>query len=462
MRHLFLWALLFAVYATALGTDAVRGESYSGDEARLLLTAASLAADRDADISDEHADLDRASHMPAEVTLHGRLMDGRVHDPQGVGLPALVAPAHMLGGPRAVELLLAAVMALAFTVAGALARVVVPDPWATRGVAVVGLSPPAVASATAIGADGVAALLLAVAVLFASRTREEARVPTAAACALALAGLPWLSPAYVVAGLPVAAMLIHWTLRQRRRLAALVAVEVLSTSLIAYVTVNGVLYGGLTPLAADVGNVLSPDLPALSGYVERIPRLAALWLDRDVGIARWAPILVLSLYGVWLLWRSHRDSLSRALPARREAEAVAALAVAACAGQVVIATLLTADFYATFPGRHLMAVAPLAAVLVAWASRHLPRLSFVLAALTVLTTAWLLVQLRTGAIPAWSPPVSSAPWGPLERLLPSYATGSAWVDALNLILAAVLLIVVATQWRAARLWRDSAEAPRRV
>jgi hypothetical protein len=462
MRYLLLWAVLFAVYASALGIDAVGDSDYSGGEARLLMTAASLADDGDVDISDEHAELNRSAYMPVDVPLHGQLVDGRVHDPQGVGLPALVAPAYRFAGPRGVELMLAAVMALAFTVAAALARVVVPDPWATRGVAVVGLSPPAVAHATAITPDAAAALCLTVAVLFAAHTREDARVPSAAASALALAALPWLSPEYVIPALPVAAMLVHWTLRQRRRVAALLAVEIISTSLIAYTALNHALYGGMTPLAADVEHLLLPDLTALGVYVERAPRIAALWLDRDVGIVRWAPVTVLSLFGVWLLWRSHRDSLSRALPARREAEAVAALAVAACTGQLVVATLASADFYETFPGRHLLAVAPLAAVLVAWASRHLPRVAVVLGALTLLATAWMLVQLRTGTIGAWSPPASSVPWGPLERLLPSYASGSAWADALTVILAAMVLIVVATQWRAAHVWRNSADAPRQV
>ena len=463
MRYLLLWAVLFAVYASAIGIDTVGDSDYSSEEARVLLTAASLADDRDADISDEYADLDQLPHMPTDVVLQGRLMDGRVHDPQGVGLPAVVAPAYMLGGPRAVETLLAGVMALAFAVGLALARIVVPDPWATRSVAVVGISPPAVAHATSIGPDAAAALLLAVAVFFAARTREDARVGPAAASALALAGLPWLSPEYVVAGLPVAAMLIHWALRQHRRLAALVAVEVLSTSLLAYAALNGVLYGGLTPWAADVEHLLSPHVSTLDGYVERIPRIAALWLDRDVGIARWAPMIVLSLFGVWLLWRSHRESLSRALPERRAAEAVGALAAAACAGPLVVAALLSTDLYTTFPGRHLVAVAPLAAVLVAWASRHLPRLALVLGTMTVLATAWLLLKLRTGGVAAaWSPPASSVPWGPLERLLPSYAAGSTWADALSLILAAVLLVIVSIEWRAARLWRQPADPPRPV
>ena len=462
MRHLVLWVVLFAAYVSALGIDAIGGSEYSGGEARLLLTTASLAADRDADISDEHAEPDLSEHIPADLTLYGRLRDGRVHDPQGVGLPALLAPAYLAGGPRTVELVLAALTALAFTVAAGLARIVVPDPWATRGVAVVGLSPPAVAHATAIHPDAAAALLLAVAVLFAARTREEARVPAAAASALALAGLPWLGPEYAVAGLPVAAMLVHWTLRQHRRMATLVAVEIISTSVIAYTALNNLLYGGLTPLAADVERVLSPEVATVGGYLERVPRIAALWLDRDVGLARWAPILVLSIFGVWLLWRSHRDGPSRALPARREAEAVAALAVAVGSVQLVIAALLSPGLHETFPGRHLLAVAPLAAVLVAWAARHLPRIALVLGALTVGTTVWLVIQLRLGSIGAWSPPVSSAPWGPLERLLPSYAGASVWADAVSLGLAAVVMTVLAMQWRAARQWRQSADVPRRV
>lgn len=463
MRHLLVWAVVFAVYAATVGLYAVEGSEYAVEEAHHLLTAESLVSDGDVDVSDQLPGAGLPDGLPADLEVHGRLMDGRIHDPHGAGFPLAIAPALAVGGVLGVELLLAAVMALAFTVAGALARIVVPEPWATRGVLVIALSPPVVAHATAVEPDGLAGLLLTVAILCAARAREDARIPWVAGAALALAALPWLGPEYMLAGAVVAGLLANWTLRQHRRLAALVAFEIVSTSLIAYTTVNEGLYGGLTPLATDVEHRILPDVSSFDGLLDRAPRLVSLWLDRDFGLIRWAPVLALAVFGVWLLWRSRRDALARMLPERREAESAAGLALAVGACLLLVAAVFgsgaTGD---SFPGRHLVAAMPPAAVLVAWASRHLPRTALVLSALTALTTAWLLISLRVGADDAWGPPTSNVPWGPLERLLPSYEPPTVWAEALTLVLAAALLVVVAVEWRATRLWRGTADTPRRV
>ena len=58
-----------------------------------------------------------------------------------------------------------AMLALAFVLAAALARRMVPEPWATVGVGLVGLSPPAVAASTTITPGTAAAVLLAGAAL---------------------------------------------------------------------------------------------------------------------------------------------------------------------------------------------------------------------------------------------------------------------------------------------------------
>ncbi|MGI8622579.1 MAG: hypothetical protein ACR2NB_03615, partial [Solirubrobacteraceae bacterium] len=55
--------------------------------------------------------------------------------------PTLLEGLRDAAGMRAVELVLAAAMALAFGLGAALARRWVPDPWATRGVLAVALSP---------------------------------------------------------------------------------------------------------------------------------------------------------------------------------------------------------------------------------------------------------------------------------------------------------------------------------
>jgi hypothetical protein len=56
---------------------------------------------------------------------------------------------------------------------------------------------------------------------------------------------------------------------------------------------------------------------SLGDYAGRAPRLAALWLDRDVGLVRWAPVLLLVLFSVWLLWRARSQHLARVCGARR-------------------------------------------------------------------------------------------------------------------------------------------------
>lgn len=463
MRHLLVWTVLFAVYAATIGLHAVQGSEYAVEEAHHLLTAESLVSDGDVDLSDDLPGAGRLDGLPADLEIHGQLMDGRIHDPHGAGFPLIIAPALAIAGVIGVELLLAAVMALSFVVAAALARVVVPEPWATRGVLAVALSPPVVVHASAVEPDGMAGLLLILAIFGAVRAREDARIPWVAAAGLALAALPWLGPEYLLPGALVSGLLMHWTLRQHRRLAALVAFEIVSTSLIAYTAVNEGLYGGLTPLAADVGHDIAPGFLPPDALLDRAPRLVSLWLDRDYGLIRWAPVLALAVYGIWLLWRSRRDALARMLPERREAESTAGLALGVGACLLLVAAVFgsgaTGD---RFPGRHLVAAMPGAAILIAWASRHLPRTALALSALTVLTTAWLLVSLRIGADDAWGAPTSSVPWGPLERLLPSYEPLTLWAGALTLVLAAALLVVVTVEWRAARLWRGTADSSRRV
>jgi hypothetical protein len=461
MRFVLLWLVLFAVYVSTLGTHAVGGSEYGDAEPHHLLAAASVVSDGDLNLADEHAERAYSRFYPYALEVHGHEGVTGLHPRYGVGLPLLIAPAYRVAGARGVEIFLAAVAALGFVVALALARLVVPEPWATRGVAVVGLSPPAVAYGAAVYPELVAGALLATAILLAVRAREDARIPPVMGSGLALAALPWLGAAYVVVAVPVAAALLHWTLRQRRHLAALIAAEVVSGSLIAYVTVNEALYGALVPPSTPGADPSQGGADLADRYLERLPRLAALWLDRDHGIVRWAPVLALVAVGGWLLWRSKRDRISFAWPARREAEAVAAMALAVCGTQLLVATLVTPTMSGSwFPGRHMAAALPVAAILVAWALRHAPRVGFALAALTVLATTWLLVDLRTGSPDTWAAPDTAAPWGPLERFLPAWGTGSVWADAVSMILVAALVVLATVEWRAAGTWRAARAAAR--
>ena len=138
-------------------------------------------------------------------------MLGRLREPQGVGMPLAIYPAYALGGPRLVELMIAALTALAFVLAAALARRIVPEPWASGAVLVAGLSPPALAAATTVSPEPIGAALIAGASVCAVRVRERARLRHAYAGAVLLALLVWLDPALAVAGLPAAVCLVRWT-----------------------------------------------------------------------------------------------------------------------------------------------------------------------------------------------------------------------------------------------------------
>jgi hypothetical protein len=459
VRFVGLWILLVAVYASTLGIPAVPGLDYAGTEPHHLLAAESLVSDRDVNLADEYAERSYASWYPRTLRTDGREVGGRLVEPHGVGFAVLIAPAYALGGARAVQWEMLFALAFAFVLGAALARRLVPEPWATIGVGLAGLSPPALAASTTITPGVPAAALLAGAALCALAVRENPRRRYVLVGALCLAGLPWLGWTFVAPGAVVAWALVVWTLRERRRFAALVAGEALAASLVFYATVNDRFYGGITPRSA--GSSALPDLPL--GYVERIPRLAALWLDRDVGLLRWAPFLGLLFFAAWLLYRSRRDQLARVATARREAEAAAELLLAIVATHlVVVALLATGDLRgAAFPGVALVAVFPAIGALSAWGLRHVPRLvGAVLALATLGASAWLLIADRRGSLDGWLDVHTSAPWGPLVNVFPDF-TGAAWYPAL---LCAVLGCGAGVLWwrerRAAGEFRRAAAASR--
>ena len=459
MRFAGLWILLVAVYAATLGIPAQAGMDYAGAEPHHLLAAESIVSDRDFDLTDEYADRAYASWYPRELRTDGQVVGGRLREPHGLGFAVLIAPAYALGGARAVQGQMIVLLALAFVLAAALARRMVPEPYATLGAGLVGLSPPALAASTAVTPGVPAAVLLAGAALCALAVRERPRLRYVFGGALLLAGLPWLGWTFVIPGVVVAWALVTWTLRERRRLAALVAGEALAASLVFYATINDRFYGGLTPRAAGLAGL--PEFPL--GYVERLPRLAGLWLDRDVGLLRWAPLLALVFFAGWLLYRSRRDQLARVAPARREAEACAGLLLGITGAQLAVAALLTTGSLrgATFPGVPLVAALPAVAALTAWALRHIPRpLAALLALFSLGASTWLVLAERSGHLEGWLEVDTSAPWGPPVHVFPNFTGEVYWPAILCTLLAAGAAFLWWRERRAAGAWRRAAAASR--
>ena len=304
-----------------------------------------------------------------------------------------------------------------------------------------------------------AAVLLAGAALCALAVRERPRLRYVFGGALLLAGLPWLGWTFVAPGLVVAWALVTWTLRERRRLAALAAGEALAASLVFYATLNDRFYGGLTPRAAGITGL--PEFPL--GYVERVPRIAGLWLDRDVGLLRWAPLLALVFFATWLLYRSRRDQLARVASARREAEACAGLLLGIAGAQLLVAALLSTGGLRgnSFPGVPLVAALPALAALSAWGLRHVPRpLAVLLALFTLGASTWLVLAERSGSLNGWLAVDTSAPWGPPVNVFPNFTGDPFWPAGLCALIAAGAAFLWWREKRAAGEWRRAAAASR--
>lgn len=448
-RAAVLWLVLFAAYAATIGLPAFGSSQFGGDEPHYLLTAESIVSDRDLDLRDEYATKAYRDWYPYLLQRHGRLTNGQANEPHGAGFALLIAPAYAVGGPLAVQLLLAAIAALAFVLAAALARWVVPEPWASGAALACGLSPPALASATAVSPELAAGALLAGAALLALKVRELPRIRWVASAALALGSLPWLGLQFAVAGLVVALAMFRWLRRRARGFAMLVEVEVLLFSGVMFVTINDQLFGGFTPAAAAIPGDRLGDLDA-ADYVDRAPRLVGLWLDRSYGVLRWAPVIALAFFALWLLWRSRRDHIARLLPERGAVEIAATLCALVCAAQVVVATFVAPTMFGFFfPGRYLLAGLPLAVALVAWGLRQAPRTGGVLAAVTLATSVWWYAELRLdgGGIVG---PSSRAPLGPLDDALPLFGTSSAGATAALVGAGAALVALLGWEWHSRR------------
>ena len=395
-RTLLLFVGLFVAYALTVGLEADGVSRFAGDESHVLMAAQSLVEDGNFDVSDDLRDGSYREFQPAPVRAIGKQREGQLLEPTGVGLPLLIAPAFALGGATGASLFMAAIAALALCLAYRLALRVVPDPWALGATVAVGLSPPVLVHATSVLPELPAGACLAGALLLA--LRQEERVSRRESFVLfALLGLlPWLGVKYLPAGALVGYVAGRTLWRARRRLLSVGGTELAVFSLAFWVGVNQALYGGLSPYSVNPVGVDPSGVERLE-HLERAPRLLTLWVDPGLGLLRWAPVLALAFGGVFLLVRSQRSGLARALPGVLEAERAALLCAAVIGVQLLVAVFLAPTLAGgAFPPRHLICVLPLAVPLVAWALRHVPRLGAGLAAVTVALSLWLVLDTALG------------------------------------------------------------------
>jgi hypothetical protein len=383
--------VFFAAYAATLGLHLGAGERYSRDEAHVLLVAESITSDGDIDLRDEYATHAWTRWHGAPMRPSASLTNGRLVEPPGVGFGLLVAPAYALGGPVLVELFVAALIALGFVAAAALARVLAPEPWATRAALVGGLSPAVVGASTTIGPELVGGALLAVAAALALRVRVWPRLAPTFGAALLVAALPWLALKLVAPAAVVALSLWWWLRRRNRGISGFTALEVVLVSGVVYITVNDRLFGGLTPYAANGdANPLGP-----ASILDRVTRLAGVFVDPWSGVLLWAPFGALALVAVWLLVRSYRERLSLVAFDQVDVESSALLLVLICAAVLLVAVVASPSLGGPwYAARDCLPALPVGAALCAWGYRHFPRTGNALAVVTLAGTVALLTAGR--------------------------------------------------------------------
>jgi hypothetical protein len=436
--------LAFLGAAAGIRVPATHGALTTADEPQYLLTAISLAADRDLDIADElAAGRWRAFHAPPLPEQTEPLASGRRLSPHDPLLPLLLAAPVAAGGWAGAKLAMAG---LAGLLAGlllwtAVRRFGVPVGTGLLVVAVFALSPPLAVYGTQIYPELPAALaaLAVVAALTAPGPPGRAGVVVVGA---AVAALPWLAVKYVPVAAVLALLAVWRLLRGGARRRALALAAGLVAAGVAFVVLHRWWYGGWTPYAAG-DHFVAGELTAVGSdpdYLGRSRRLLGLVTDRGFGLAAWQPAFLLAVPALAALLR-------------RRPAGWAAVALPLAAGWLV-ATFLALTMHGWwFPGRQVVVVLPLAVLAVAsWASSRRRRVAVAVGGgVGVVAYAWLVADGLAGRV-AWAVDFF-ATGNPAYRawrlVLPDYlaVTTATWV--LHAAWLAVLAGWAAAAWRQA-------------
>ncbi|MFN2588846.1 MAG: hypothetical protein ABR613_12120 [Actinomycetota bacterium] len=441
-------AVAFAAAAAGAGTRASYGARTTGDEPHYLVTAISLAEDRDLDVSDEIAARRYEPFSEAGIDRQSRpLGGGRLVSPHDPLLPLLLVPGMGAGGWLGAKLTVAAL-------AGALAAATLWVCVRRFGVAVVpaavaagvfGASAPLAVYGTQVYPEVPAALAAVVAVGAGTSPRGRARV--AVACA-SITALPWLSVKYapVAAALAAAILWTWWRAGNRRHAAWLLAT--LAASGLAFAAAHWAWYGGWTPygvgdhfVTGELGVIgFDPD------FAGRSRRLVGLLVDRGFGLAAWQPAWLLALPALGALAaRRPPGWLFLALP---------------LAGGWLNATFVALTMHGWWPpGRQVVVVAPLAVVAIAaWAGRSARRVAAVaaLGAAGIFSYAYLVVEALAGRVTVVVDffETGNALYGAWSALLPDYRAVTATTWVLHALWTAA---AVAAVW-----WGSRSTAPSRA
>jgi hypothetical protein len=341
--------------AIAIPARATVGARTTADEPQYLLTALSLAQDRDLHIGDELADeAYRPFHDVALPVQTQPRDDGRVVSPHDPLLPALLAVPMGLGGWAAAKATLAA---LGGVLAGLLLwtahrRFAVPLPVAAVTVLAFGTTAPLSAYATQVYPELPAALAVAVAVAASTGRRRPVDLVVVAT---AVAALPWLGVKYAPVAVALVAVVVGYLVAEHRRHAVMALLGGLAAAGVVYLVAHRLLYGGWTVYAAG-DHFTGGELTVMGEDPDRLGRsrrLLGLLLDRGFGLAAWMPGYLLAVPAIAVL-------------VRRRPTGWAALVAPLAAGWATATWVALTMHGWWWPGRQVVVVAPCLVLAVAW------------------------------------------------------------------------------------------------
>ena len=425
LRLLVVVGLVVAAW-TSVGAfaRATYGSRTTADEPQYLVSAISLARDGNLDIADELRGGAYAGFHEQILPVQTKVLDdGRQVSPHDPLLPALLAVPMVLGGWLAAKLALAAAAGLlaAAMIWVAVRRFGVSTGVATAVVVAFAAVSPLVTYGTQVYPELPAALALTAAIgaVTAAPTRGRALV-----LAVALVALPWLALKYapVVAALClVVAWSWGWQRRAIRPVVALAAVVVVN--LVLFALVHQAVYSGWTAYASGdhfVGGELTV-MGVEPDYASRAVRLVNLLVDRQFGLAAWAPIFLFAVPALAAL-------------ARRRPPGTAALVVPLVAGWLN-ATFVALTMHGWWwPGRQVVVVVPCLVLTVACFVEQVRAPALLAGAATSARRRW--AAWRAAGVVALAASVLAWTWLLVEVLLVRRALIIDFAESTNPVLQA--------------------------
>lgn len=348
LGSLGMFVILTAAYVASLDIRATRGASVTGDEPFYLMTTQSLLQDWDLDLRQQYERRSFESFFDHPDGLWQQSLpkeDGTLLSPHNPGLSVLLLPGFALAGLAGAQVQLLTIAALTFSLTYVLiVRLTGEALWSWASTLAVGLSATAFIYATEIYPEVPAALTLVVSLHLLQARPERWR---SLALAASLSALVWLGVKYA----PLAALVAWWALWRMDPPARSLFLAAGLFSAAGFVWFHLRTFGALTPYSVGVvyaGDTTASILQEHLNVAERSHRLLGLLVDQRFGIGRWAPVLLVAVPALVLLWR--RGGLAR-------------LVLALVFAQFLIATFVAITMMGWwFPGRTLMTVLPLLAL----------------------------------------------------------------------------------------------------